>query len=122
MTHKALLHALAVAGVALMVALAGALIVEPPGRTGLYFGAAVAFLFQAIGFWLLALWLFRDRLWIAYVAQMLGRVVVLGATAFLLIPAARLPAAPTLLALVTVFFVTTLMEPAFANAKLSTER
>jgi hypothetical protein len=120
MVQKAILHAACVVGTALTVVMIGTRMVGPEGQVGVYFGVTAAFVFQAAAFWLLALWLFADRLWIAYVLQMLGRFTVVGAVAFGLIPAFGLPTGPTLLSLVAVFFATTLFEPVFLSTRSST--
>ncbi|HET8657280.1 MAG TPA: hypothetical protein VFL93_17260 [Longimicrobiaceae bacterium] len=110
------------AGVAVLVALAGGALVHGAGRAGVWAGVAIALAAQVAFFWLLFVWIFPNRMFLAHVAGVLLRFVVLGAVAFVGLPLLGTPAAPTLFALVTVLFVTTLCEPLFLQIDTRTRR
>lgn len=101
----------AAALVTLVVAACCAMLLEGSGRTGAWSGAAVAFAVQVIGFWLLFVWMLPRRHGLAHGLGAMLRMGVIAVAALWLVPAAGLPAAPTLLALVAVLFLTTLSEP-----------
>ena len=99
-------------------ALAGALVLAVGGamageagwaavRTGVVIGVAV----QVAGFWLLSVWALRDKPILAHGLGTLARMVAVGCVALIWLPRSGLPAAPTLLSLVGVFFLTMLFEP-----------
>ncbi len=113
------MYAVAVCAVSAVVVWIGTLWVG--GRNmGIYSGAIMAAVFQIAAFTTLGLGILREKQLIAFLMQMVGRLSVLGITAFVLIPGLSLPPAPTLLTLVTVFFATTLMEPVFMHPRLRT--
>lgn len=87
------------------VALAG-----PGARGGVAVGVAIACAFQLV-FLLVARVAFPGNQLAAYGVGLLGRLILVVAAAMVLVPATRLPAAPTLFSLVTVLFATTLLEP-----------
>jgi len=93
------------------VAIGCAMILEGTGRAGAWSGAAIAFAVQVLGFWLLFVWMLPKRQGLAHGVGAMVRMAVVALAALWLVPAAGLPAAPTLLALVTVMFLTTLSEP-----------
>jgi hypothetical protein len=62
-------------------------------------------------FWLLFVWLLPCRPGLAHGLGMLTRFGLVAAVAFVGLPVLGTAAAPTLLALVTVLFLTTLAEP-----------
>lgn len=88
-----------------------AMLLEGAGRTGAWSGALVAFAVQVIGFWLLFVWMLPRRHGLAHGLAALLRLGVVGLAALWVVPAVGLPAAPTLLTLVAVLFLTTLSEP-----------
>jgi hypothetical protein len=98
--------------VTLLTAAAGAALAGPAGRTGAVVGAVVAGCFQAAVFaGLLAA--FPGQALLAHGVGMAGRVALLAVCGFVMLPLTGLPAAPTLLALVTVLFATMVAEPVF---------
>lgn len=88
-----------------------AMLLEGTGRAGAWSGAVIAFAVQVTGFWLLFVWMLPDRQGIAHAVGMLLRMLLLTVLALWVVPTIGLPLAPTLLALVTVLFLTTLSEP-----------
>ncbi|HET7275914.1 MAG TPA: hypothetical protein VFI91_12170 [Longimicrobiaceae bacterium] len=112
-------HAVAVSMVSGMVMWIGGLWAIS-SRPGVYTGALVAGGYQIAAFSALGLGILRDRQLIAFLMQMVGRFAVLVAVAFVLVPGLGLGAAPTLLSLVTVFFITTMLEPVFMHTRLRT--
>lgn len=82
-----------------------------PARSGVQAGVAIGVAVQVAGFWLLSVWALPTRPVLAHGAGMLTRLVVVGGVALLWLPRSDLPAAPTLLSLVGVFFLTMLVEP-----------
>jgi hypothetical protein len=95
----------------LAVAACSAMLLEGPGRAGAWSGAAVAFAVQVLGFWLLFVWTLPQRPGLAHGLGAALRLLVVALAALWVIPAAGLPAAPTLVTLVAVLFLTTLSEP-----------
>lgn len=116
--RSALRYALAAAAIAALVGWAGSALVEPGNRDGVWVGAGVAAAVQAVLFWLLFVRLLPQQRGIAHALGVLGRFGVVGVMALVWIPYAGLPLAPTLFSLVTVFFVTTLVEPLFLQPVL----
>ena len=102
-----------VAGVSLAVALAGAGMAEDAAPVAV--GAGTGGAFQVLSFWTLAA-LFPGRQMLAFGLGMLGRLALVAGVALVLLPLTGLAAAPTLFALVTVLFATTLLEPVFLAA------
>jgi hypothetical protein len=93
------------------VAAGSTLLLEGAGRAGAWSGAAGAFAVQVLGFWLLFVWMLPERQGLAHGLGALIRLAVVALAALWVVPAAGLPAAPTLLTLVMVLFLTTLSEP-----------
>ena len=112
-------YTLTVLLVAALVGGAGALLLDSNGAAGAGFGAGAAFLVQAGIFWFLLVRADVRRIGVAHGVGVLLRFVSVGMLAFLVIPAMQLPPAATLLSLVTVFFVTTLLEPVFLKRRHS---
>ena len=111
-----------VAGAATLLVLAvGMVMVEAPRRRGVYVGATVAFAGQVALFWLLTS-LFPRKPLVVYGVGMVGRFAVLALTAFVLVPVAGLPSAPTLFSLVATLFATTVVEPILLAADTRNER
>lgn len=112
----------AAALVTLVVAACCAMLLEGAGRTGAWSGAAVAFAVQVLGFWLLFVWIFPERQGLAHGLGVLFRMGVVAGAALWLVPVMGFPAAPTLLTLVTVLFLTTLSEPVILRLAHSERR
>ncbi|CAA9369189.1 MAG: hypothetical protein AVDCRST_MAG68-5316 [uncultured Gemmatimonadetes bacterium] len=105
--------ALVPAGVLVIGALvygAGVALTGPGARTGVAAGVAVGCAFQLL-LLLIARVAFPGKHLAAYGVGMLGRLLLVVASALVLVPASGLPAAPTLFSLVTVLFATTVLEP-----------
>jgi hypothetical protein len=110
--------ALASAVLALLVALAGLGIAGVGVMREVAGGALVGWAVQAALFALCVEWLFPGRLVPAYVVGMLSRLLLIAVAAWIWVPLAGLEAAPTLLSLVAVLFLTTVLEPVlFAAAE-----
>jgi hypothetical protein len=107
--------------IAMLVWLIGAW-VAPGGRDGLAVGAGAAFAFQASTFGLLAGVLGTERPALIYGLGMVGRFLLLGGMALVVVPALGVPPVPTLIALVATLFATTLVEPVFLRPDYSTGR
>lgn len=107
------------AGVAVVVALAG-LALSPVSGMAVAAGAGAAFVAQVVVFWTFFVWLLPHRVALAYGLGAAVRFSVLAVLAFVVVPRSGLPAAPTLLALVAVFLVSTLAEPFFLTSKSPT--
>jgi hypothetical protein len=110
------------AAVAGAVALLGGSMVAAPARVGVWAGVGVAFACQLVIFWLLFVGVFPDRRVLAHLVGVLGRLLVFAVTALVWVPRAGLPPAPTLFALVAVFFATTLVESVFVQPNESLTR
>jgi hypothetical protein len=95
----------------LMVAASCAMLLDGAGRAGAWSGAAIAFAVQVLVFWLLFVWVLPERHGLAHGLGAMLRMALVAVAALWLVPAAGFPAAPTLLTLVTVLFLTTLSEP-----------
>jgi hypothetical protein len=104
---------------ALLVVGVGSLFVDGTERVGVLAGGGLGLLLQVVTFWLLAVVFFPERRLLVVGLGMGMRMVVLLLVA-LFAPGAGLPLAPTLLTLVTVFVVTSLLEPVVAQ--LETKR
>jgi hypothetical protein len=94
-----------------VVLVLGQSLVSPTAFPGVAVGTAVAFASQVGAFWLFACMLFPEQRFIAYGLGMVIRLGAVAATGLLLVPMAALPAMPTLLSLVSVLFVTSVLEP-----------
>jgi hypothetical protein len=101
---------LALAAGALVTMIGGAMAGEAD-RAAVRTGVAIGLVVQVVGFWLLSVWALRDKPVLAHGLGTLTRLVVVGCVALIWLPRSGLPAAPTLLALVGVFFLTMLIEP-----------
>jgi len=108
--------------VAVLVALLGVGLVAPPGRSGVWAGVGVAFVAQVMIFWALFVGAFPTRRVLAHLVGMMGRLLVFALTALVWVPLSGLPPAPTLLALVSFFFVTTLAESLFVQPQVPSTR
>lgn len=122
MTRAALLYTLATVVAALVVGAAGSLMTEGAGREGVWTGVAAAAGVQVLVFWLFFVWLLPHRKMLAHGVGVVGRLLAVGAMALLWVPRLAVPLGPTLFALVTVFFVTTVFEPLFLKPDLLTRR
>lgn len=112
--------AAAALGVAVAVALVGAALVAPESRRAVWVGALVGGVLQAVMFALVAALVSPGRRWMAYSVGMVARFAALALVAFVGLPLLGLPAAPLLFSLVTVFFLTTMLEPFFLHRALTT--
>lgn len=101
----------AAAVITLVVSACCVMMLEGAGRIGALSGAFVAFAVQVLGFWLLFVWVLPGHEGLAYGLGALARMGLVMIAALWVVPAVGLPAAPTLLALVAVLFLTTLSEP-----------
>lgn len=114
--RRLLLALAAVILVAVVVWAVGSAVAGPQGRRGVAAGAAMGGLWQLLVLAVLSVALPANRL-LAHGVGMLARLALVVAAGLVIVPAAGLPAAPTLLTLVTVLFATTLIEPvAFSGA------
>jgi hypothetical protein len=95
---------------ALFAGLVGARLVDAPERVGVLVGAALALAIQVGVVGLVGHLLFPGRRMLLFAVGMGTRLVAVFAV-FLAAPLLGLPLAPTLLTLVTVFLLTTLLEP-----------
>jgi hypothetical protein len=109
-----------VAGLA--VGLVGAAWAGEAGRAGVWWGAGMGFAAQLLGFWLLFVLLLPGRRALAHGLGMLTRFGLVAAVALVGLPMLGVAAAPTLLSLVTVLFVTTLAEPVVLQIATKTRR
>lgn len=110
----------ATAAIALVVGLIGAWAGGAAGAV--WAGVGIAFVSQVLVFWLLFVWLFPRRVLLAHGLGMLARLAIFAALAFLLLRTAGPAAAAALLALVAVFFVSTVLEPLFLQTDSSKRR
>ena len=99
-----------VLGIGALVYGAGVALAHPSGHTGIAVGVAVGCIFQML-LLLTARVAFPGNQLAGYAVGLMGRLLLVGAAAMILVPATGLPAAPTLLSLVSVLFATTLLEP-----------
>jgi hypothetical protein len=106
---------LLVLAVAALVAAGGAVVMGGAARGAIAAGALMGGLFQAAVFAFLVR-IFPGRGLAVFGAGMFGHVVFLVLSMFVLVPLTGLAPAPTLLALVTVLFATTTLEPIFLSA------
>lgn len=115
-----LVFAALVAAVTALVIVAGGPMAGPAGREAVTTGALLGGIFQAAAFLALAT-LFPDRGAVVFGVGMLGRFLVVALAALVLVPVAGLTPAPTLFALVSVLFGTSLIEPVFLSAGTRTK-
>jgi hypothetical protein len=100
-----------------VVAAVGARAVAPASLAGVLVGAAAGFAVQVTVFWVFMVRLFPGRVWHGYGVGLLVRFAAFAAVALVAVPQAGLPLAATLFPLAAVFWLTTLMEPAFFKAR-----
>lgn len=93
------------------------MLVGPESRQAVWVGVLVALVFQLLLFVVLFVVALAKQPMLAYGLSMLGRFFVVASVALFWAPWLQLPAAPLLFSLVTVFFVTTLIEPLFLLGK-----
>lgn len=115
------LYAGAMAVVLLVVGAVGASLPAAVGRA-VWLGAGVAYVAQLVGVLVFSVWLLPGRRLAARGVEMLWRVLVLGVMALLLLRADTVLAASTLIAMVTFFFVSTVLEPLFLRIELLKRR
>jgi hypothetical protein len=114
--RRLMLSLAAVAAIAALVGAVGLAMVGPEGRRGVAAGALIGGAWQALVLLVVAVALPGNRL-LAHGVGMLARLAMVVAAGLVVVPAAGLPPAPTLLTMVTVLFATTLIEPvAFSGA------
>ena len=101
------------AAVTVVILVFGLLLAGPGGWTAVAVGTSAGYLFQAGTFWLFAVMLFPAQPLLVFGLGMAGRMLLVVTMAFLVVPVMGLPAAPVLFSLVSVFFVTALLEPVF---------
>lgn len=111
---------LAALAVAVLVGFLGAMGRDEAARSGVWAGVAIGFAVQVLGFWLLFVFAFPERAVLAHGLGVLVRMLALAVVALVWLPISGLRAAPTLLAMVGVLFLTMLVEPLVM--KTSTER
>lgn len=111
MTEYGQRFALLAAMAAGVVAVLGVLIAGAGAWWALVVGVTLAWAVQVALFWVLAVWLFPGRLALVYGLGMAARFMLLGFTAFIVVPLSGMSAEATLFSLVAVMFTTTLMEP-----------
>ncbi|HSU16466.1 hypothetical protein [Longimicrobium sp.] len=113
MTEQGIRYTALAALVAAAVAAAAARAVAPGSLTGVLVGAAAGFAVQVAVFWMFMVRLFPGRVWHAYGVGLLVRFAAFAVVALVAVPQAGLPLGATLFPLAAVFWLTTLMEPAF---------
>src|SRR5690554_286920 len=101
------------AGLSLMVGVAGVALSEPGSAGAVWSGVGVGFVIQWALFRGLFIGLLSEKQLLAHGLGMFCRLAVVAMAALLWVPLVGMPAAPFLLSLVTVFFLTTLLEPLF---------
>lgn len=105
---------LGVLGISAVVLGAGLALAGPGQRDAVVAGVGIAAAWQVVVFAVTLLALGHNAI-AAFGVGMLSRLLLVGATALLGVPVLKLPAAPLLFSMVTVLFLTTLIEPvAFA--------
>ena len=107
----ALATAVLIAGVGWVL---GLVFVAPGEARAVWVSAVVAFVVQLVGF-ALARVAGKDNMIAGWGVGMLLRMLVLGVYAFVVTPALELPSGAALIALVSFFFVSTLVEPLFLS-------
>jgi hypothetical protein len=106
-------YLVAAAITAVLVGSVGAPLVNGSERTLVWLGVAIGFAVQLVLFVFLFLFAFAERPLVAHGLGVVGRFMAFGVTAFLCLLTGLTAAAPLLLPLITVFFLTTLVEPFF---------
>lgn len=117
MTEQGIRYTAVAALVAAIVAAVGARAVSASGVEGVLVGSAIGFAVQVAVFWLFMVRLFPGRVWHGYGVGLLVRFAAFAVVAFVAVPQAGLPLGATLFPLAAVFWLTTLMEPAFFKAR-----
>lgn len=79
--------------------------------SGVWTGVAIGTVVQVAGFWAFSVWLLPGQPVLAHGLGLLMRLLTVGLVALLWLPRAPVTPAPTLFALVGVFFLTMLVEP-----------
>jgi len=110
-------HALACSLLAGVVLSIGLLIAGPHAAAGVVAGATIALVFQVVVVGGLLTAAFANSRLVRFTLGMGGRMILLGVTALVLVPALALPSAATLFSLVSVLFLTTLSEPLVLRAE-----
>ena len=118
MKQQGLRYTAAALAAAALVAVVG-LGLAPRHRDGVLAGAGIGVAVQVAVFWLFFVWLYPGRAWHGYGLGLLVRLAMFALAAFVLVPAAGLPLAATLLSLVGVFWLTTMLEPLFLKTRTS---
>lgn len=111
MTRACALALLLVPVLTAAVVAGAAAMADGTGRAGAVVGGSLGGVFQLLLLGLAVLVAPRRRL-LAFGLGMLGRFALVAFAALMVVPRSGLPPAPLLLTLVTVLFVTTLLEPA----------
>lgn len=96
----------------LVVGVAGAALV-PAAGAAVWAGALAGVATQVLVFWVMFVWLLPHRRMAAHGAGMAVRMAVFAVVALVVLGESTLSSAATLLALVMVFFVSTVLEPFF---------
>jgi hypothetical protein len=102
---------MAAGAITVVAGVVGSFFVTPEARTAVWIGAGVAFGVQMVLFVVLFVLVFSSRPMLAHGLGMLGRFLAIVAIALLGLPWSEQPAAPLLLTVVAVFFLTTVLEP-----------
>ena len=117
MTAQGIRFTLAATLVALLVGAIALLSTGAPAHAGVLAAVGLAWAVQVVSFWVFSVWVFAGRPWLAYGMGMLVRFALFAAVALLVIPRAGFALAPTLFSLVAVFWLTTMLEPAFLKPR-----
>ena len=117
MTRQAVRYTLCATLVALVAGTVVGLVAGSAGLRGVLAGAGLGWLVQVASFWVFSVWLFPGRAWMGYGLGLLVRFAIFALAAFLVVPRAALPFGPTLFSLVAVFWLTTMLEPAFLKPR-----
>ena len=120
MSGSSMRFGIAAVAVSAMVLVVGRWLASPAGDPGVVPGVILALTTQLFASWMFAEVLLPGQRFLAYGLGMLIRFAVVAATALLVIPQTGIPAAPTLLALVSVFFVLAVLEPVFMPSSKET--
>lgn len=119
MKHRTVRYSVAAAAITAVVLLLGSVFVDGHAQRGLIVGGMTGFVLQVLVFKALLAGPLHLDPFVGHVLGMIGRLFALGLTAFVVLPATRLSPAPTLFALVTVFWLTTLVEPRYCRMPAS---
>jgi hypothetical protein len=119
--RRLLLFAAATLLLAALVLVGASALVAPADRRGVLFGVTVAAGVQVVVFAAASAALPRNRIG-AFGLGMIARFAALVLVGMLVVPRAGLPAAATLLSMVTVLFATTLIEPVLQGTGARNDR